>query len=349
MAIVAIDSGDFIRRGKRGSFRACTGVAITIPNIDRFNRAYSENLDKYCNNYGLKRQRKVYKSYNVLSLLKFQEGMNFLNEFFDQIIPQISEINFYYTYLYTQRVPMVKLYGSDKSGVEEVKPIEFIKKLSPNYPHSCAWKYARDHPGEINGSQLRLDYFEGEVTVGWELIKELELRIYFAGDEMHPCLAVADMLVKLLDQRVYQRRGTLLPRCIFECFPKQENIISVNFLGQRYLNYITPIRKQKIDVIPKLARPLIFVLKEQPPLQIRNESEMIRQSPLWNKICDFAYNKEGTVKFIDLNSRQDRQLLREGGFAICLGEKSKTTAEYLQNLGLPIEILTTSDLISIEK
>lgn len=349
MAIVAIDSGDLIRKGKKGSFRACTGVAITIPKIDNFNRTYSEILDKCCNDHGMDRQRKVYKSYDILSSLKFQEGIDFLNDFFDQIIHQISEINFYYTYIFTQRVPMIKIYGAEKSGVEEVKPVEFIKKLSHSYPHCCTWKYVRDHPSEIDGSQLRLDYFEGEVTVGWQAIKELELQIYFAGDEMHPCLAVADMLVKLLDLRLYQQRGALFPRDIQECFSEQKDIVKVNYLGQRYLNYITPIRKQRIDVIPKLARPLIFILKEQPPLQIKDESEMIRRSPLWNKICDFAYDTKGTVKFIDLNNRQDQHLLREGGFAICLGEKGKTTAEYLKNLGLSIEILMASDLMSKEK
>ena len=115
------------------------------------------------------------------------------------------------------------------------------------------------------------------------------------------------------------------------------------------LRYVRAIRKRRIDVISKLARPMVFILKEQNPLQIRDDIGMIRESPIWNKICDFAYDKGGTVKFLDLNNEQDRNLLREGGFIICLGDKSKATAEYLQNLGLPIEILMASDLVSEEE
>lgn len=349
MQTVAIDAGDFIRQGMSGSFRACTGVAVTIKSINKFNNAYSKSLEKACKKYKMTKKREVYKSFDILSALKLHQGTDLLNEVLDGVTEQISRITFYYTYIFTDKVPMIKLYGTERSGVEEIKPVEFIKKLSPSYPHCCAWKYSSDHDDEMNDSQLNLDHFEGEVTMGWEIIKNSNLQVFFAGDEMHPCLAVADILVKLLDLRLYKSRHTLMPEYIKKIFPTHKDVLEINYLGQKYLNFITPIKKQKIDVTPKLARPLIFIFKEQPPIQVKDESDMIRQSPLWNKICDFAYHKGGSVKFIDLNNKQDQELLQEGGFGICLGDKGLKTVEYLRNLGLPIEVLTPADLLGETK
>ncbi|MDI6846972.1 MAG: hypothetical protein QMD23_02430 [Candidatus Bathyarchaeia archaeon] len=305
-----IDSGDFVRRGRGGVFKACVGAALTIDKLDRFEAAYFDPLEKLCKRHGLERKRMVYKSYDILSSLQFKDGLIFLNELFDGLADRFVSVDFYYSYLFTDKVPVVKLYGVDKSGVEEMKPVEFMNKLSPSYPHCCAWKYVNDYP-DVDVS-FHLDHFEGEVTLGWELIKDRDVNVYLAGDEMYPCLAMADVAVELLDRRLYQAKASLFPKHIVSCFKELKGRLHISYLGQKYLRYITPIKKQKIDTLPKLKRPLIFVLKEYPP-GFREESQMVRASPLWNRICDFAYQKRGTVKFVDPNSKEDRRLLLTGG------------------------------------
>ncbi|MEM3705348.1 MAG: hypothetical protein QXX59_05415, partial [Candidatus Bathyarchaeia archaeon] len=303
VSFVTIDSGDFVRKGKRGAFKACTGVALTIDRVDAFESAYFDLLEKLCKKYGVVRKKLVYKAYDVLSALSLKDGVSFLNELFDGLSDWFVNVDFYYSYLFTEKVPVVKLYGADKSGVEEVKPVEFLNKLSSSYPHCCAWKYVYDH-SDANVI-FHLDHFEGEVTLGWELIKDRDLNVYLAGDEMYPFLAVADIAVELLDRRLYFSKASLFPKNIYSCFKELGDKLRVNFLGQKYLKYITPIKKQKIDVLPKLKRPLIFIFKEYPP-GFKDERQLVQDSPLWSRICEFAYNRKGTVKFVDPNSKEDR-------------------------------------------
>ncbi|MEM2995331.1 MAG: hypothetical protein QXI91_04875, partial [Candidatus Bathyarchaeia archaeon] len=74
--------------------------------------------------------------------------------------------------------------------------------------------------------------------------------------------------------------------------------------------------------------------------------QLVQGSPLWSRICEFAYNRKGTVKFVDPNSKEDRRLLLTGGIAICIGTEGVKAAKYLQNLGVDIEIVKTSTLVS---
>jgi len=343
MSFVAIDSGDFVRKGKRGAFKACIGAALTIDKVDAFEFAYFDILEKLCKNYGVKRKKLVFKAYDILSVLPLKDGVSFLNELFDGLVDMFVSVDYYYSYLFTEKVPVVKLYGADKSGVEEIKPIEFMNKLSSGYPHCCAWKYVYDH-SNANVS-FHLDHFESEVTLGWELIKDRDLNVYLAGDEMYPFLAMADVAVELLDRRLYLSKASLFPKNINSCFKELGDKLRVSFLGQKYLKYITPIKKQKIDTLPKLKRLLIFILKEYPP-GFKDESQLIRNSPLWGRICEFAYNRKGTVKFVDPNSKDDRRLLLTGGIAICVGAEGVKVAKYLRNLGVDIEIVKASTLVS---
>jgi hypothetical protein len=114
---------------------------------------------------------------------------------------------------------------------------------------------------------------------------------------------MADVAVKLLDRRLYLSKASLFSARA-SCFKELGDKLRVSFLGQKYLKYITPIKKQKIDTLPKLKRPSIFILKEYPP-GFKDESHLVRDSPLWSRICEFAYNKRGTVKFVDPNSKDD--------------------------------------------
>jgi hypothetical protein len=52
------------------------------------------------------------------------------------------------------------------------------------------------------------------------------------------------------------------------------------------------------------------------------------------------------VKFVDPNSKDDRRLLLTGGIAICVGAEGVKVAKYLRNLGVDIEIVKASTLVS---
>lgn len=109
MHSVAIDSGDFVRKGKRGAFKACTGAALTIDKVDAFELAYFDLLGELCKKYGVARKKLVYKAYDVLSTLSLKDGVSFLNELFDSLSDWFVNVDFYYSYLFTEKVPVVKL------------------------------------------------------------------------------------------------------------------------------------------------------------------------------------------------------------------------------------------------
>jgi hypothetical protein len=336
---IAIDSASFIRKGAYGTFKACTGVALTINNLNNFEAQYFRILDELCSKYKVEKPKVVLKGYDIHYMLG-RHAVPFCDELFSNISSQFSQIDFYYTY-FPSRISKINMYGTDGSAVEEASIPEFINKITPSYPHLCAWKYL----SENNGSHLtfHIDNFEGEITKAWNSISDKEVNIYFKGDEMYPSLAMADIALRVLDNRL-RPNGKLKPEDIFSRFCDVSERLRVNYLGQKDFPFITPIKRERINVVPNLKRPLIFILKEA--IQgIVDENDLIKKSPLWLNICEMALSKRGSVKFIDQNSKEDRALLNEGGIMICLGDAGFSFAQYLKGLGFKLEIMRGRDLL----
>jgi hypothetical protein len=340
--MVGVDAKGFFRKGFRSTdgkysqFRAVMGTAVKVKDYAEFKDKFEKTLNILCKKYKVNRKQKILKSYDILSELGYPRGPNFLEKFFIELKPFLENITIFYTTIPSTKIPNIKKYGADKTGVEIIDPITFLKELEPTFPHLCTWQYVRLH-GEDAMTPICVDYFEGELTDAWKQIRSLpNIKVYPSGDRCNGAISVADIVTKLVDLRLYKNKEKLYITCIKDCFPDYP--IEVEFIDQ--LKFFIPSSRKRIDVSSKLAHPIIFVLKEGLDTGIignAKERDVIASSPLMDKVLDKAYEIDGCTKFFDVN--RDQKLIKPGDFFLCLGDKSLETAKYMQNLGYPITVL----------
>jgi hypothetical protein len=327
-------------------FRGCLGVAVKIKDKDAYWDEYNEIVTKLSEKYQLKRKRHVLKSYAILSALGYPNGPNFLEEFFENIKTCIEYIDVYYTTIPSTKVPEIKKYGAHRTSVEVITPVEFLKELDAAYSHCCAWAYIRDHAEEAM-TPILIDHFQGELTEAWIQIRSLPtIKVYFAGDECNCFISTADIITKLIDIRLYKLKQKLYADYIANCLPK-DILGRICFLDQ--LKLISPISKEKIDVVTKLAHPIIFVMKEGLYPEVvgsAKERDVLSTSPIMDEVMNKAFEIDGCVKVFDMDS--DQSLIHKGDIFVYLGEKGMKTCRYLQNLGYDIRMVSAEELKSIK-
>jgi hypothetical protein len=282
------------------------------------------------------------KAYTVLSALGRRQGADFLEDFLSELKQHIAELNIYYTTIPSTKIPSVRVYGNDRTGVQEMKPMAFLDKLIPSYAHCCAWKYAEDHVHDT--TPLVSDYFEGEETDAWRILRGLpSFTVYFGGDNCNCYVSVADIIARITDERIYRNRAKLFKGDI-ESLLSDLPVQSV-FIDQ--LGMIAPVTKNRMDVAKKLAHPVIFIVKEGIESQMlgasANERDLIEESPLMTKVFNLAYELDGCYKFFD--SRLDQSIIREEDYLLCLGANGLGLATYMRNLGYKFNVLDSRKLM----
>lgn len=337
--IIAIDGKDFLRTSPTSQFRGVLGVAVTFADPGSFLEAYGEIIAKLKSKYDLKSKLNVLKSFRIMTSLGKTLGETFLEEYYTEVSDFISDLTIFYTTIPSTKIPEIKKYGEDRGGIQKIPPVEFLKELQSSYPHCCAWKYHKTY-GSKSNDKLLLDFFQGEVTKAW-LELSSKSNIIVSTDETSPFVATADIITKLIDNRLFSKRGKLYSRDIESCFPNDG--VKVNFLDE--LDYIVPIRREKINVEPFIVRPIIFILKEGVEKEVVGgiqERKIIERSPAMSSIINFTIEKGTYFKFFDAST--DEELIREGDYFVYFGEKGKRTAEYFIKLGYNITSLDVDDL-----
>lgn len=360
MTVVAFDTKEF-NRGLDKTFFACLGVGVEIKNEQNFGKEYISSFEKISKDFGFNKTRKIYKAYDMGQRLGFRKAIAFWEKLLEEVQDFIVRLNVYYTILPPSKIKKVKMYGAQKSKVKEVDALDFLGRLNPAYVHCCAWKYMEDNVS-LPQSML-LDYFEYEVTEGWNaLIERVKPKIYYHGDKCNPFISLADNLAMLVDVRLYRFYKNKL-REFYEdnlampvddrLYRKKiglsgENIvkafedIDVNVLASpidlRHLKYVSPYRNQKIDTVPYIARPLIIVIPEE--IKLASGRRIIEDSPLMDAILDKAVDMDGSVKFFDPNI--DAKVVKKGDIAVYIGPESEKTALLLKRTH-DIEVMSEKD------
>lgn len=337
--IVAIDGKDFLRSNSTKSFRGVIGTAVEFSDPPIFIKKYEEIISDLKEKFGIKTKLNVLKSYRVMSELGRYQGNEFLDAYFEEVTPYISGITIYYTIIPSTKIPTINKYGRDRGGVKSVSPVEFLKELSSAYPHCCAWKYLSGANGN-SSSLLMLDFFQGEVTPAWEQITKTS-NIAVSTDDTNPFIATADIVTKIVDNRLYISRGKLFTDDILSCF--KQKMVSVDFIDQ--LEYIVPIRRDKMEVHKLLVHPAVFVLKEgldNKTMGEASERNIIESSPAFESILNFAYRHNGYYKFF--NAKTDMCLISEGDYFVYFGENGKKSGTYLTQLGFNVSIVSINEI-----
>lgn len=331
--VVAIDGKDFLRSNQKTSFRGVIGAAIVFEEQENFLTDYLYNwFPTLKEDYGIKSKLSVMKSYRILSELGQRKGNEFLEDCFNHIVSSASEISIYHTTIPSTKIPKVKKYWKDRGGIVEVAPVDYLKELQSAYSHTCAWRYVNDH-GVEKDKLILIDFFQGEVTPAWEVVRRIP-SFNVGADETNPFIAAADIVSKVVDNRLYKNHEFLNYEGIKTCFPEEN--VGIEFLDN--LEFIVPMNRQKIDVSDYLLRPMVFVLKEGIETVVVGkvtESKMIENSPSFEDILNFASELGTQYKFFDANV--DMKLIREGDYFIYFGKKGKGTVEYLQSLGYDVK------------
>ncbi len=342
-SIVSIDGKDFLRTNQSNSFRGVIGVALTFNQPMNFIEDYPNIMAKLKKDFNFETELIVLKSYRIMSSLGKERGNNFMNKYLEQIKKYISELTVFYTTIPSTKIPEIKKYGRDKGGVESKTPVEFLKELSSSYPHCCAWKFWTD--SKINSETLLLlDFFQGDFTKAWGEIKN-HPQIKVGTDDTNPFIASADIVTKFVDNQLYTTKGGLRISDIKACLNEYMEP-KVVFLDD--LQFIVPIRRDKIDVREMLMHPSVFILKEginSKTMGDVSEKDIIEVSPAFHKILNFSYKRNAYYKFF--NAKSDINLVKEGDFFIYFGEEGQKTAEYLKSLQYKINILGINDLDSV--
>lgn len=339
-SIVSIDGKDFLRSNPNTSFRGVIGVALTFNKPQRFIAEYPEIITNLKKKFDFKVELSVLKSYRIMSALGPTRGNEFMDEYFNEIKKYISEFTVFFTTIPSTKIPEIKKYGKDKGAVESKTPLDFLKELSSSYPHCCAWKLLKKD-NITNKTLLLLDFFQGEVTRAWEQIRN-NTHIKVGTDDTNPFIASADIFTKLVDNRLYDRKGGLRIQDIKACFTED---LKTNVVFLDDLNFIVPVRREKIDVKEILIHPSVFILKEgieSKSMENSSEKDIIEASPAFWRILNFSSKRNAYYKFF--NARNDIKLVKEDDYFIYFGENGKRFAEWLKSLGHKIKMVGIEDL-----
>lgn len=178
------------------------------------------------------------------------------------------------------------------------------------------------------------------MTPAWEQITKTS-NIAVSTDDTNPFIATADIVTKIVDNRLYISRGKLFTDDILSCF--KQKMVSVDFIDQ--LEYIVPIRRDKMEVHKLLVHPAVFVLKEgldNKTMGEASERNIIESSPAFESILNFAYRHNGYYKFF--NAKTDMCLISEGDYFVYFGENGKKSGTYLTQLGFNVSIVSINEI-----
>ena len=341
--VVAIDGKEFLRTNLSSTFRGVLGVAVVFERPMEFYEKYGEILSTLKRNFGIISNLRVLKSYSVMSTLGPNNGPKFMERFYNEVIQYISKVFVFYTTIPSTKIPEIKKYGADRGGTASISPLEFLKELAGSYPHCCAWKYIEEN-GLSKNALVLMDFFQGEFTNAWDgIMNESSVRV--GTDEANPFIATADIITKLLDQRLYDKNLHLYSQDIESCFP--DGKLSAIFLDDLY--NIVPTRREKIDLKTKLQHPIVFVLKEGLDTSLvgkKREKEIIEGSPAFETIVNLSSQLNGYFKFFDAN--EDQKLISKGDYFVYMGDNGKKMSNYLVALGYqikPLDIDTARKMI----
>ncbi|MDO8872287.1 MAG: hypothetical protein Q7V05_06105 [Methanoregula sp.] len=327
---LASDSVMFQRGVGDRSFLGCLGVCLEFSEENSFSDTYSKLIDELVENSGGVRPRSILKSYDIRKLYRsnVDNYISDLGEFVHGLTKSGVRVHAAFTTLNPKIVPDgIKHYGIGKSPVETVRPIDFIKRLNTYYPYIAAWKTVRS--SKIRSSTILLDSFTGEQTDAWyDLVTHHEVQIFPKGDSCNTYISSADIVTRYLNEYLSSRHLHLTEDGIASAFEAcSASDSSIYYVGHGDFKKIVPFKKQQIFYDQFYPNPLCYLIPEG---LFEKDSEIVEQSPLYQKILDFAAEQNSGLKFF--TQFEDIPRLRKGDLMIYMGEKGKAQANYLSKL-----------------
>jgi len=352
--IIGSDEGDVKFVGRRGTFIARIGVAVSVRNSDfsEYLRSYREFFEQFKDSVGIQTPRWVFSSSDVRSYLIGNDGdpteyLLFMREFVDEVVvPNGVITNFVFASFGVRKIYLPN--GAHKSVMAFLKNV-----LKSYFAYVPAWVVV----SKLNHTkpEVRIDNFNpSPQTVAWnELLKQTsELKVIPNGDKVDPMVSTADLLLR------YIKEGMLLSKWRLDVSSLLRNLPALGFapellrvyhVGGSSLSAIVPISLEN-NVLPQYwyPRPIIYIVKEG-LLQKDEEQRLIEKSPSFDYVLRHASEVGGSIKFLALQKGAGGDiddLRRNGGIVISVGPYGHGIGEYLVSLGFPVTHMKISELVS---
>lgn len=337
---MSADSKAFVR----GSWRGCLGACICYSHPASFEELYNNTLDSAFKKYGLGKEKDVYNSCDISELFgpRRDDFLGFLEYFVKTIGNDRNVIlNVVYTTLTLALVPNgIPYYGRGRYATKYFPAPKFLSDLSQYYPYICAWiVYKR---AGLSRTAIYLDSLQGEITEAWkELIANHTVWILPNGDLCNPFISSSDLLVRYIDEKLFEIRGGLHSDVLEKLFENLGIEARIHYVGHNELDQIRPVEMYPLPLHFCYKRPMIFVLKEQ---LMEKEVEYVRKRrKLIYSLEKYACKVGSGYKFIEYS--KDYKLLKDGDHLIYLGPRGKEQAEYLINsLGWKLTMRSIAEL-----
>lgn len=331
------DSAEYRRqfevKGKTHVTRGLLGVGIRTEDVERFRGDYSKALSNVFKKYKEKQDRPAYCAAEMSAIFGSQtinKEKEVLEQFFNEMLPSIDQVHFFYTYLF--KFNQVTIFGDDPDGYERIPVMarekgvtDFYDLIFPSYTLLCAWKYQRDLPKD----QLLLDHFQGKVCPAWnEFIERTNASVYYNGDRCNALISTADLICRLLKLRMLQSRKPFIEEEMNSILPEAKTKFIRHFLGSYYLKKMIPHKRTRINGSKLVKHPMRFMIREHPE---EDEREMVQSTPAFNKLLREAFEENGCFKFFDPSG--DSRMLTKQDTILTYGERGEQIVKELKKLG----------------
>ena len=350
---IGSDEGDIKFVGRRGTFIARIGVAISIRDSDfsGFLQSYREFFEGFKGSFEIQTPRWVFSSSDLRGYLIGENGdptdyLLLMRDFVEEVIvPNGVITNFVFASFGVKQVYMPN--GTQKSVMAFLKNV-----LKSYFAYVPAWVVV----SMLNHTKPRVhvdNFNPSPPTKAWEeLVKRTdELKVIPNGDKVDPLVSTADLLLRYVKESILLSRWRLDVVHLLKNLPSlgfPPNLLRVYHLGGGSLPKIVPLSVEK-SVLPQnwYPRPIVYILKEG-LLQRDEEQRLIEKSPAFEYVLRHAAEIGGSIKFLSLQKGAGGDLddlRKNGGVVVSLGPYGRGLGKYLMSLGFPITHVEVSELV----
>jgi len=296
--VVAADSSKF----RKGDFLNLLGVAVEIRNYSAFREQYFEVLHTFFEKYNIDSDWPVLKSEDIMRLVPTYD----LHEAHVDLVEKLLKIEHINRIQISNTI--IKVAVPTWKG--EMSGIDFVDKiLNQYYSIVPIWRYyvRQENPVE----HAITDGIQGKITKLWKFVgkKANTVTIVPHGDQTYPCISICDLICGYIKREVYPIKA----KGIYEQLKnKTSAYIDSEFIGDRYIDHLTPEFPYSLRVEQHLPHPLILIKGTD------IESEIVKGTDFFKKLLRYVEPLGGAVTFVDLINHH--RALQSGDLVVCLDE-----------------------------
>lgn len=321
---IGIDACVFerVKQTEGNKFVSMIGCALVTEDLAGFREMYYYGLQKALKENGFKSTRKVLSSNEILTITQGNFAVH--ESLFQEVLPKISKVNVIFPILNSKRIPKIKVYGKKRFTKEMTFEEFYNSHLVNSFPHICLWKIYSYVYG--TKAKVHIDHFQSEVTEAWDIISKYpDIYCYVNGDMTHVLISMADILCRLIDNRLQENRLFLNGGNLFKILPElgTQQLFS-HWIGNVHLPRITMLHSNKVLLNDYIKRPIFH-------LYLGKNTDLDKKTVFHSvpKVMNYVHECNGCIKFFtpaDVNS------MKNGDHIICIDKNNKKEVEILKQL-----------------